>query len=98
MISDLNDRHDNHIRSLNSMLESALAQVKELTEKKRLVDLEMLELVMRSQRYDKNEQKHVHEMQKIEANIAAKERLALLQLDETNLKKLKSKNDNLVAG
>jgi hypothetical protein len=54
------------------MLESALAQVMELTEKKRLVEEEMLELVVRAQRYDKNEQKHVHKMHKIMANIAAR--------------------------
>jgi hypothetical protein len=98
VISDLNDRHDNHIRSLNSKLESALDQVKEPTEKKRLVEAEMSELVMRAQRYDENEPKHVHEMQKIEANIAAKEHPAVLQLDITNLKKAKSKTDNLAAG
>ncbi len=95
MISDLNDRHDNQIR--NSKLESTLAQVKELTEKKRLVDVEMSELVVRAQRYNKKEQKHVHEMQKIEANNAAKECLAVLQLDITNLKKVKSKNDDWAA-
>jgi hypothetical protein len=87
VISDLNGRHDNYIRSLNSKLESALAQVKELTEKKRLVEVEMSELVVRAQTYDENEQKHVHKMQKFKANIAAKEHLAVLQLDVTNLKR-----------
>ncbi len=47
----------------------------------------MSELVVRAHWYDENVQKHVYEMQKIEADIAAKECLAVLQLDITNLKK-----------
>jgi hypothetical protein len=83
LISDLNDRNDVQTKALNSKFESALAQVKELPEKKKLVDAVISELVLRAQRFDKNEQKHVHEMQKIEVNMSAKKHLAVLNLDCT---------------
>ncbi len=77
------------MKSLKSKFELALVQVNNLTEKKRLLGAEILEHVLTAQRYHKNKQDHHHKMQKIEANVAAKECLAVLQLDCNQLKKAK---------
>ncbi len=71
--------------------------MKDLDEKKKQLDTEISEHLMRAQRFNESEQKHLHELEKIKANILAKACLAAINVDCNQLKKAQAKNDDLEA-
>ncbi len=93
--SDLNNKHDDQLRTLKSNLEYAFLHVKDLEEKKKQLDLEILEHIMSAQRFNESEQKHQHNLEKNEANVVAKARLSAINVDCNQLKKAQAKNDDL---
>jgi hypothetical protein len=71
--------------------------VKDLEDKKKQLNLEILEHIMSAQRFNKSKQKHQHDLEKNKANVAAKACLAAINVDCNQLKKAQAKNDDLAA-